>query len=101
MQELIDNVKIKYEELDQSLQPLKKLLIGRDVIIHIPRKREGRWAQIDDVFQWNGEVVCHLNIYRIDNRQGFKGREQFLEYDQDLSLRLNQFEFVDPIENIK
>lgn len=73
-----DNIQRLSTEMTTLTSNINSLLRGTDVIIGVG-KYSGRRAQIQDYYFDHGKEYLHVFIYRVDNRVGFNGKEDFID----------------------
>lgn len=90
-----------FEALRERLKRLKKereeaislvnerVLKDRDVILKTGKYKNRRAKIIEYFYNDNGSESLHVLIYRIDDKVGFKGREQFIDshYNEFIYLK--------------
>jgi phospholipase C len=84
--------KINKEQLE-TVKEINKQIIGLDAILK-NGKYKGRKVQIQRYYFDSGDERLHVLIYRLNDKVGFKGREQFIDDHYHEYIRLIDCEIL-------
>ena len=86
-------LRVSYQKQCQCIEQINRCYKGKDVLLK-HGKCKGRIAQIQNYYFDHGKEYLHVFIYRLDNREGFKGREKFIDDHAREFIEFTDCEFV-------